>query len=88
MSVIRLRQLHIFALFDEFRDRSSMATETFVFSALPADESVAQLAVYGEGEAIMHQFSSASRSLLEICDIHVDVGIDREEICNENERFN
>lgn len=88
MGVIRLRQLHIFALFDEFRDRSCMATETFVFGALPADESVAQLAVHGEGEPVMHQLSSASTGLLEMCDVHVNVGIDREEIYNENERFN
>lgn len=88
MSVIRLRQLHIFAFFDKFRDRSGMATEAFVFGALPADESVAQLAVHCEGEAIMHQLSSASSGLLEICDVHLNVGFDTEEVYKENERLN
>lgn len=87
MSVIRLRKLHIFAFFDKFRDRSGMTTETFVFGALPADESAAQLAVHGEWESIMHKLSSASSGLLEVCDVHLYVGIDTEEVYKENERL-
>lgn len=65
--MLRLRKLYIFLSFDHLGDGPSVASALLVLSALPADESVVQLPVDCEGEAIVNQFSSAAVGLQENC---------------------